>query len=245
MNAIQSTQPRPVPLQWLVVAKLLGVEALRGLLSSTAVIFGVALAMYLLGLRLDWNFIGAPDGEASVGVIVDGQSVAVVGAAGWVPIAVGTAAIVIGIVLTATRTRILISVGMTRGAIVAGTAVTLAGIVVYALLVAALVTLVLGPSVVVEFLGGDGSDPTVALATQMSSSILAVIGGVAVTVMFLRWPWWVGVLALVWLSITLSAAGAGGALDGASPASLPWILLACAALLGVAYWAMMRRLPVR
>ncbi|MGB3186997.1 MAG: hypothetical protein WBG36_14285 [Ornithinimicrobium sp.] len=245
MNTTQTERRPQTPSQWLVVAKLLGVEALRGLLSATAVIVGVALAMYVLGRRLGWQFIEAPGGEATLGVFVNGQSVAVVGAAGWVPIAVGTAAIVMGIVLTATRTRTLISVGITRRAIVVGTAVTLAGIVIYTLLVAALVTLVIGPAIAVEFLGGDGSDPTAVIASETSSLILGVVGGAAVTVMFLRWPWWVGVLALAALSITLSAAGAGGALDRASAAGLPWIFLAFAVLLAVAYWAMMRRLPVR
>ncbi len=67
MKTAQSTQPRLVPQQWLVVAKLLGGEALRGLLSATAVIVGVALAMYLLGRSLGWNYHGCSWGRAIPG----------------------------------------------------------------------------------------------------------------------------------------------------------------------------------
>lgn len=242
MTATTTDRVSPVP-QWLTVATLLTREGMRGLLSATGVIAAVAVCFYLLARSQGWDFVQSRD-DVLLGVVADQRSVVVVVASGWLPIAIGTAAIIISIILTATRTRMFIGVGLTRHAITVGTALTTAVLMIYTVLVAGIFTLVLGPTAVAEFLGAGGADTTSVMVIGASGLALGMVGAVAVTVLFLRWRWWVGVCVSALLALILAFAGALGLLDP-GPAAVPWGLWLLTAVLGIAYWAMMRRLPVR
>ncbi|MGB7449035.1 MAG: hypothetical protein WA892_07900 [Ornithinimicrobium sp.] len=226
------------------MSKLLATEGLRAMLSATAAMAAVAMALYGLARFLGWEFVEARD-DVMLGVVADQRSVVVVVTAGWLPVAISTAAIVVAIVLTASRTRMLISAGLTRRAIMLGTGVTLVVLLAYALVMGALITLFLGPPATAGFMGAESTEASSLLANGVSGLALGLVGSVTVTVLFLRWTWWVGVLVLVPLCITLSFTGAVGALEAVGSVGLPWMLWAVAGVLAFAYWAMMRRLPVR
>ncbi len=231
----------PVP-QWLTVATLLTKEGMRGLLSATGVMAAVAVGFYLFARSQGWDLVQSRD-DVLFGVVADQRSVVVVVASGWLPIAIGMAAIIISVILTATRTRIFISVGLTRHAITVGTALTAVVLMTYTVLVGGIVTLFLGPSAVAEFLGAGGINATSLMVVGASNLALGMVGAVSVTVLFLRWRWWVGVCASAVLALSLAFTGGLGVLN-AGPAAVPWGLWLLTAALGVAYWAMMRRLPV-
>lgn len=239
-----STDRRTTAPQWRVVTTLLATEGLRAMVSATAVMVAVALLFYAVARSLGWEFVEARS-DVMLGVVADQRSVVVVVASGWLPVAVSTAAIIVAIVLTASRTRMFVSAGFTRRAIMSGTAVTLVLLVAYALVVGAIVTLVLGPSATAGYLGAEGAQGSSLVANGVSGLAFGVVGAVAVTVLFLRYVWWVGVLVLATLSLLLTVTGAAGALDAVSSSAFPWVLWALTALLACAYWAMMRRLPVR
>ncbi|MGB3257775.1 MAG: hypothetical protein WBA72_07270 [Ornithinimicrobium sp.] len=246
MSATNADRVSPGP-QWLVVSRLLATEGMRALLSATVVMAGFALCFFLVARSQGWGFAEASD-DMLFGVVADQRSVVFVVTSGWLPIAIGTAAIIVSIVLTATRTRLLISVGLTRHAITVGTAVMAVTLVSYAVLVGGIVTLFLGPSALAGYLGADGADVTNLLVTGTSSLVLGVVAAIVVTVLFLRWSWWVGVLVLMAFGLTRLAillSGVAGVFDTRAWTEVPWGLWLFTAALGVAYWAMMRRLPVR
>lgn len=231
--------------QWLVVTRLLAGQALRSLLVVTGILIAVSLVLYGLGRQFGWRFIEATQDEVSVGVIADQDSVSMVVSAALIPLGLSLAAIVVVAVLVATRTRLLITVGLTRHAIPLGTAATMLLAAAGVLLVTAVVVALLGTSAAFELIGADRSEGATVVATGVSGLAVGLLGGVTVTVLFLRWPWWIGVLVLAGLSIGLSVVGSTVGLGEASPPEVSWTRFAVATILAFAYWAMMRRLAVR
>lgn len=168
--------------------------------------------------------------------------------------AVGIAAFVLSIVQTASYTRSLVASGATRASVAGATLLNGALMVVLVNVLAAVVL-----ALEARFAGGwvgstfglapgaTFADGVPVLVHALGQVAFAVVAGMTIAAVFLRWPWWVGVgtLAIVLWGLPLLAfwfepLAALGAAAVSWPGAMP---LGVVALAG-AYWVVMRGLRI-
>lgn len=224
----------------------------RVLAVAVAVGAAVSLGLWILATTRGWTTPDVVESEGTAEVIAAFTTTVF-----SIPlVAAGFGAFVLAIVQTATFSRTMVATGATRAAVAIA---TLLNGVWMILLVTALAAVVL--ALEASFAGGwiastfglapgatfaDGV-PGLLGATGMTA--LAIVGGMAIAAVFLRWPWWVGVglLALVlWVIPILAPFVVTEAMAStiSAVAALPGTPAVGAVLLAGAYWLVMRRLPV-
>ncbi|GAA1177271.1 hypothetical protein GCM10009584_18450 [Ornithinimicrobium humiphilum] len=243
--------PGAVP-QWRAVGRLLTAEALTNLLFTTGVLLGVSGLAALMSWWRGWRLqLDADVDGFLVGFTADGVGAPLISWLLLVAIGVALSGIA-NVVVLACRTRVLVVAGATRRSIALGLLLTTAATALWSLLVAAVVLLVVGGGVdgAASLVGADGAGglALAGLAGLGSYAMLTMLS-LLVVALFLRWPWWVGVsaLVLVWglvpLAIALTRPGLAAALDelGDRGATGYAVALVAAALA----WLVVRRAPVR
>lgn len=242
--------PRGRP-QWVSVTRLLASEAMTNLLWATGVMLVIVAVGSLIAWWRGWQLVVETDVDAlTVGVTGDADGVRVVMSLFIVVLAVGIAAVVNQIVL-ASRTRVLVASGATRRSVAIGLLGTLVAMVVYVLVVTALVLLVVGQGATgaMTVTGAEGGAELARAAVQGAAVLaLSMAVGTAIAALFLRWPWWVGTVALTLFFMVLPWAVELVVSDVAPLTAVRgWWgaeLLAAALAAGV-YWLIARRIPVR
>ncbi len=237
--------------QWPAVTRLLVSEALRTLLITTATMLAIGVVGTLVARWQGWQMIATSDLDAmSLEVTADGDGVTIVTSLLFVPAGVGIAALVMAIVLAA-RTRVLIAAGATRASVAIGNLVLVVVMTAYVLVVTAVVLAVVGGGAggAAELLGADGNADLVVLAVRgVGAVLMALVAGITITAIFLRWPWWVGALLLPAAAIVLpwlvGWAWPGLADAVGSAIGRPGFDLATAVVTAGIYWLVVRRVPV-
>lgn len=232
------------------MARILVPEAMRSLLITTGVMLVVLAVGTLIARWRGWQLVEMTQADlAQLEVVVGTDGVTIVASLFLLPAAVGIAALVMAIVLAA-RTRVYVATGATRGAVAVGHLLTILVMTAYTLLVTAVVLLVVGAAGARELLGADGAGDLVLLGLQaLGSILLALTASSAITVLFLRWPWWVGTGVLILAFVVLPTVAAlllPGAPDVITRVTGWWGWdLALAVLATSVYWWLIRRVPVR
>lgn len=246
------TARRRRPAQWAVMTRMLVPEAMRGLLSMTAVVLFFLAVAALVTRWLDWQVVGTTETDVvGLEVIAGPDGVAVVASLFILPAAGAVGAVVMAVVLAA-RTRVYVATGATRRAVAVGLLITALVMTGYALLLTAASLLVVGRGLdgARELLRADGAGDLALLSLQaLGSVLLAVVAASAITVLFLRWPWWVGTGALILIlgvlplvTVVLLPALA----QALTTASAWWGWdLALAVLATGVFWWIISRVPVR
>lgn len=243
--------PRGRP-QWSRVARLLASEALTNLLWATGVMLLILAVGAAVARWRGWELVVVTDLDSiSAEVTAGADGVRVLWSLFIVVAAVGIAAVVNQVVL-ACRTRVLLAAGATRRSVALGLLVSAIVMLLYVAAVTVLVTLVVGggPTGAMSLVGADDSAELARLVVRLGGALAGGLAtGTAIAALFLRWPWWVGVGALVVLgavvppALTLAWPGLGSAVDGATD----WwgADLASAVAMAGLYWLIARRVPVR
>lgn len=247
-----STARRHRPAQWAVMTRMLVPEAMRSLLSMTAVVLFFLAVAALVTRWLDWQVVGMTETDVvGLEVITGPDGIAVVASLFILPAAGAVGAVVMAIVLAA-RTRVYVATGATRRAVAVGLLITSLVMTGYALLLTAVSLLVVGRGLdgARELLQADGAGDLALLGLQaLGSILLAVVAASAITVLFLRWPWWVGTgaLILVFGVLPLLTVFLLPSLTQALETASTWWGwdLALAVLATGVFWWIIRRVPVR
>ena len=240
------------PAQWALMARMLTADALRSLLSATGVMLLILVVGALIARWQGWELVEMTEADAiRLEVVADGDGVTIIASLFILPAAVAITSVVMAIILAA-RTRVYVAAGATRRAVAIGHLMTALVATAYTLLVTAVVLLVVGRGFdgALELLQADrAGDVAVLTLRAVGAVLLAVMAASAITVVFLRWQWWVGVGLLVLLFTVLPVffvfllPSVAEVLDAAST-WWGWDL-ACAVLATGAYWWIIRRVPVR
>lgn len=162
---------------------------------------------------------------------------------------VAIAAVVHQIVLTC-LTRVLVAAGATRRSVAVGLGVTAVFHVLYVTAVTVAVLLVIGRNVdgARSLLSADSAADLAVLTAQAAGSVaVGLVAAMAVTALFLRWPWWVGAIGLTLAFAVLPAltrllwpeVGSLLAQPTAWWGSQLLLTLVCAG----AFWWLLRRVP--
>lgn len=210
----------------------------------------VSLALWALATAQGWA-------EPAPAVESDGEVIfAFTTSAFSVPLAaVGIAAFVLAIVQTAAYTRPLVASGATRATVAAATLLNGAWMVllvnVLAAVVLALEVRFAGGWIASTFgvAGGTFADGVATLLRAAGQVSLAVVAGMLIAALFLRWPWWVGVGVLVvilWVIPILAPFVVPAALADTLSAIVAWPGLPAVGVvvLAGAYWVVMKGLRV-
>ncbi|WP_131104605.1 hypothetical protein [Ornithinimicrobium sufpigmenti] len=240
------------PAQWAVLARLLSAEALRSLLITAGVMLVVLVVGSLIARWRGWRLVSMTEPSlVTIEVVADADGVTLIASLFMLPAAVGIAALVMAIVLAA-RTRVYVATGATRRNVALGHLLTVLVMTACVLLAAVVVLLVVGrgPEGARELLqAGSARDVALLSVRGLGAVVLALTAGSAITVLFLRWPWWVGVGILTLLFVVLPLVTrfllpeVAEAVTAAS-ARWGWGLAGAVVAAGV-YWWLMRRVPVR
>lgn len=237
--------------QWPTVTRLLVAEGLRTLLITTAAMLAIGVVGSLVARWRGWQLMTTSDLDAvSFEVVADSDGVTIVASLLFVPGGVGVAALVMAFVLAA-RTRVFVAAGATRASVAVGNLVTAFVMTAYVLVVTGIVLAVVAGGVgrAAELLGAEGAGDLAVLAVRgLGAVLLALVGAITITTVFLRWPWWVGALVLPALAILLPWL-VGWALPGLADAvgqavGRPGFDLATAVVTAAVYWVIVRRVPV-
>lgn len=249
-----ATAGRPArPAQWTVMARLLTVEAMRSLLITTGVMLVVIAVGTLIAHWQGWQLVEMTEvNRLRLEVIVDSEDgVTIIASLFLLPAAAAIAAVVMAVVLAA-RTRVYVATGATRRAVAVGHLLMLLVMTAYVLLTTAVVLLVVGGGLggAMELVGVDGAGEVALLSVRALGAVpLALTAASAITVLFLRWSWWVGVGLLVLLFTVLPGMFVfllPSIADALAAASTWWGWdLSVGVLASGAYWWIIRRVPVR
>lgn len=222
-------------------------EALSPLLWTALTMAALAAIVAAAGLALGWEYEVVDEG-VFIGVEATRDVVTVQGAAGpaamallQVTFALSVVAVVMAAVVPARHTRVLLSSGVTRRSLTIG--LLLALLAVVAVVAVAVLGLVgLGGLDGLRPGGAGSTDEAWASASgwllQLGVMVLTVA---AITAVFLRWPWWVGVgccLVGGWLLMMLG-------LMFPSFTGLWWWTAIGALVAAVALVLVLRRVPTR
>ncbi|MFK5634093.1 hypothetical protein [Ornithinimicrobium sp. LYQ103] len=240
------------PAQWVVMTRLLASDAMRGLLTATGVMLVVLAVGSLIARWQGWQLVSMTDTDmVGIEVVAGQDGVTLVASLFLVPMAVAIAAAVMAVVLAA-RTRVFLAAGATRRSVATGQLVVLVVMTLYVLAVTAAVLLVVGRGTdgALDLVGADGGAGAAVLVVRATGVVLgALTAGSLITALFLRWPWWVGVGALLLVLVVVP-----GVVEVVWPALADvvqqrfdwWGLdLAAALVTAVVYGLVLRRVPVR
>jgi hypothetical protein len=236
--------------QGAVTARFLVRQGLVQLLGVTAVMLVLLTLWYAVARWRGWTIVTETDADGWMFAVTaePGQVTAVVSLL-LVPAGVAVASFVVAIVLAATYTRMMISAGATRASVATGQLAAVLAMTLYLVVLTALALVIGGGAAIIpELLGAQDSGEVGGLAFRgLGTVLLWLVGGVAIATIFLRWPWWVGVgvLVLVFWGVPLLSAlvpPVGAVLGSLFAPAVSHLVLAVA--LALAYWLMVRRVPV-
>lgn len=240
------------PGQWMVMTRMLLTAAMNSLLITTGVVLVILAVGTLIAHWRGWQLVGMTETDmVGLEVVTDGDGVTLVASLFILPVAVGIAAVVMAVVLAA-RTRVYVASGATRRAVAVGQLLTTLAMAAAVLLLTAAVLLVVGrgPAGALELVQADGAGDVATMTVRaLGAVLLATTAAAAITALFLRWPWWVGVGALVLLFTVLPTITAFllPAVTGAVDRASGWWAwdLSMAVVSALVYWWVIRRVPVR
>lgn len=231
--------------QWVSMSRFFLGHALSTMLWTT----GVTLAIAVIGASLGWQVEVIVDSDSSIIGLKSGGDDALNLWLLLVVASVAIAAVVHQIVLTC-LTRVLVAAGATRRSVAVGLGVTAVFHVLYVTAVTVAVLLVIGRNVdgARSLLSADSAADLAVLTAQAAGSVaVGLVAAMAVTALFLRWPWWVGAIGLTLAFAVLPAltrllwpeVGSLLAQPTAWWGSQLLLTLVCAG----AFWWLLRRVP--
>lgn len=228
---------------------------LREIARTVLITIGISLAVVAVAQVTAMIWGGVADG-AVIFVGDEGEQMTIHLAASWAAVAAGAvavAALVHHIVVGAQDARIEIANGTTRPILIAASLIVA---LVTALVIVALAALTYGVEGILGFPQEDSLIATIidegnlglgmALLHVGVSALALMLFGLAVGTVFILFPWWVGVAALVfqfWIVPTVAFATGWKWLEWLTNYSL-WTAILAVLGYGAAYVLMVRRMPI-